>query len=79
MTKDEDVVLSFTQGFAFGIPCSAKENVVAIDFVVDLGTRDRIKPTCIYFAPPIAIMKMTRWPSPLCTWRERTKVNSESQ
>lgn len=59
-------MLSFTQGFAFGIPCSAKENVMTIDFVVYLGTCSRRKPTSIYCAschpppPPVTTTKMAQ-------------------
>lgn len=79
LTKNEHIVLSFTWGFAFGIPCSAKENVMAIDFKIYLSTGNRIKPTSIYYASPITTTKMTKWPSPLCKWGESAKVNSESQ
>lgn len=70
-------MLSFTQGFVFGIPCSAKENVVTVDFVVYLSTCNRIKPTSIYCASLITTTKMAKWPSP--EWRESTRVSSESQ
>lgn len=46
-------MLSFTQGFAFESPCSAKESVMSIDFVVYVSTCNRTKPTSIYCAPPI--------------------------
>lgn len=53
LTKNEDVVLPFTQGFAVGIPCSAKENVMSIGFVVCVGTSNRTMPTSIYCTLPI--------------------------
>lgn len=52
LTKNEDIVLAFTQGFVFRIPRSAKGNVMTIDFVVYLGTCNRIKPTSVYCASP---------------------------
>ena len=79
LTKNEDIVLSFTRGFVFGIPCSAKENVMTIDFVVYLGTCNRIKSTSIYCASLITATKMEKWPSPMCEWGESARVNSESE
>lgn len=47
------MVLPFTQGFAVGIPCSAKENVMSIGFVVCVGIYNRTTPTSIYCTLPI--------------------------
>ena len=34
---------------------------------------------CVLCAPHRPTTKTTEWPSPPCKWRERAKVNSESQ
>lgn len=41
-------MLSFIQGFAPGMPCSAKENIMATDLVVYLSTCNGLKPVKAY-------------------------------
>lgn len=67
-------MLSFTQGVASGIPCSAKENVMATD-VIYLSTCNKIKPTsflsiyCVPCLPPNTTSKS----SPVCKWKKKCK------
>lgn len=67
LTKNEDIVLSFTQGLAFGIPCSAKENVMRIDFVwfVWVLAAEQMLQACIVL-PHHPTTKTTKWSNPVC-------------